>query len=74
MRKSVNQLELGEVLCMDFAKYITTSRWLHPISSHITSFNKNEYTVIESFQFAEEICEQDPKLSMGSLRRRITFY
>ena len=26
-----------------------------------------EYTVIDSFQFAEEICEQDPTLSMGSL-------
>ena len=28
---------------------------------------KNEYTVKDSFQFAEEICEQDPTLSMGSL-------
>ena len=28
---------------------------------------KNEYTVKDSFQFAEDICEQDPTLSMGSL-------
>ena len=28
---------------------------------------KNEYTVKDSFQFAEEICEQDPTFSMGSL-------
>ena len=30
-------------------------------------FTKNEYTVKNSFQFAEEIYEQDPTLSMGSL-------
>ena len=28
---------------------------------------KNEYTVKDSFQFAEEICEQDPTLTMDSL-------
>ena len=28
---------------------------------------KNEYTVKDSFHFAEEICEQHPSLSMGSL-------
>ena len=28
---------------------------------------KNDYTVKDSFQLAEEICEQDPTLYMGSL-------
>ena len=35
-----------------------------PILNPLT---KNEYTVKDSFQFAEEICEQDPTLSTGSL-------
>ena len=34
-----------------------------PILNPLT---KNEHTVKDSFQFAEEICEQDPTLSMGS--------
>ena len=38
--------------------------FLVPILNPLT---KNEYTVKDSFQFAEEICEQDPTLSMGSL-------
>ena len=33
----------------------------------LNPLTKNEYTVKDSFQFAEEICEQDPALSMGSL-------
>ena len=33
----------------------------------LNPLTKNEYTVKDSFQFAEEICEQDPTLSMGSL-------
>ena len=37
---------------------------LAPILDPLT---KNEYTVEDSFHFAEEICEQDPSLSMGSL-------
>ena len=37
---------------------------LVPILNPLT---KNEYTVKDSFQFAEEICEQDPTLTMGSL-------
>ena len=37
---------------------------LVPILNPLT---KNEYTVKDSFQFAEEICEQDATLSMGSL-------
>ena len=38
--------------------------FLVPILNPLT---KSEYTVKDSFQFAEEICEQDPTLSMGSL-------
>ena len=37
---------------------------LVPILNPLT---KNEYTVKDLFQFAEEICEQNPTLSMGSL-------
>ena len=33
----------------------------------LNPLTKKEYTVKDSFQFAEEICEQDPTLSMGSL-------
>ena len=33
---------------------------------------KNEYTV-KVFHFAEEICEQDPALSMGSLEGETLF-
>ena len=40
------------------------AKLLVPILDTLT---KNEYTVKDSFHFAEEICEQDPSLSMGSL-------
>ena len=40
------------------------AKFLVPILNPLT---KNEYTVKDSFQFAEEICEQDPTLFMGSL-------
>ena len=40
------------------------AKFLVPLLNPLT---KNEYTVKDSFQFAEEICEQDPTLSMGSL-------
>ena len=40
------------------------AKFLVPILNPLT---KNEYTVKKSFQFAEEICEQDPTLTMGSL-------
>ena len=40
------------------------AKFLVPILDPLT---KNEYTVKDSFHFAEEICEQDPSLSMGSL-------
>ena len=40
------------------------TKFLVPILNALT---KNEYTVKDSFQFAEEICEQDPTLTMGSL-------
>ena len=40
-------------------------KFLVPI---LNTLSKNEYKVkITPFQFAEEICEQDPTLSMGSL-------
>ena len=61
----------------------TTNRWLPPISSNFIGFiakfyakflvpiinplTKNKYPFKDSFQFAEEICEQDPTLTMGSL-------
>ena len=32
-----------------------------------TSLTQNEYTVTDSFNFAEEICKQDPNLYMASL-------
>ena len=44
--------------------HITFAKFLVPILNPLT---KNEYTVKDSFQFAEEICEQDPTLTMGSL-------
>ena len=40
------------------------AKFLVPILNPLT---KNEYTVKDSLQFAAEICEQDPALSMGSL-------
>ena len=40
------------------------AKFLVPILNPLT---KNEYTVKDSFQLAEEICEQDPTLTMGSL-------
>ena len=40
------------------------AKFLVPILNALT---KNEYIVRDSFQFAEEIREQDPILSMGSL-------
>ena len=40
------------------------AKFLVPILHPLT---KNEYTVKDLFQFAEEICEQDSTLSMGSL-------
>ena len=40
------------------------AKFLVPILNLLT---KNDYTVKDSFQFAEEICEQDPTLSVGSL-------
>ena len=46
------------------------AKFLVPILNPLT---KNEYTVKDSFQFAEEICEQDPTLSMGSFRHIFTF-
>ena len=33
----------------------------------LTPLTQNEYTVTDSFQFAEEICKQDPNLYMASL-------
>ena len=40
------------------------AKFLVPILNPLT---KSEYTVKDSFQFAEEICEQDPTFCMGSL-------
>ena len=40
------------------------TKFLVPILNPLT---QNEYTVEDSFQFTEEICEQDPTLTMGSL-------
>ena len=40
------------------------AKLLVPISNSLT---KNKNTVKDSFQFAKEICEQDPTVSMGSL-------
>ena len=35
--------------------------------SILNPLTKNKYRVKDSFQFTEEICEQDPTLSMGTL-------
>ena len=35
--------------------------------SILNPLTKNEYSVRDSFQFAEEICEEDPTLFIGSL-------
>ena len=43
------------------------AKLLVPIFPILDTLTKNEYTVKDSFHFAEEICEQDPSLSMGSL-------
>ena len=59
-------------VCLPFRPILSTlqtttyklAKFLVPILNPLT---KNEYTVKDSFQFAEEICEQDPTLSMGSL-------
>ena len=40
------------------------AKFLVPILNPLT---KDEYAVKDSFQFAEEICEQDPTLTVGSL-------
>ena len=43
------------------------AKLLVPIFPILDTLTKNEYTVKDSFHFAEEICEQDPSLSTGSL-------
>ena len=40
------------------------AKFLVPILNPLT---KTEYTVRDSFLFAEEMCKQDPTLSIGSL-------
>ena len=40
------------------------AKFLVPILNHLT---KMECTVKDSFQFAEEVCEEDPTVSMGGL-------
>ena len=45
-------------------------KFLVPI---LDSLTKNEYTVKDPFHFAEEICEQDPSLSIGSLDKDSLF-
>ena len=50
---------------------------MHNIAKFLVSvlnlLTKNQYRVKGSFQFAEEICEQDPILSMGSLDKDSLF-
>ena len=40
------------------------AKFLVPILNPLT---KNDYTVKDSFQFTEEMCEQDPRLTVGNL-------
>ena len=40
------------------------AKYLLPFSTPLT---QNEYTVVDSFHFAEQICKQDPNLCMSSL-------
>ena len=48
--------------CPPFRSILLALYW-----SILDILTKNEYTVKDSFHFAEEICEQDPSLYMGSL-------
>ena len=59
---------LGQFYRLYRLLYIQTSiynlaKFLVPI---LNDLDKNECTVKDSFQFAEEICEQDPTLTMSS--------
>ena len=56
-------MELSILLALQTLTY-NLAKFLVPILNPLT---KNEYTVKDSFQVAEEICEQDPTLSMSSL-------
>ena len=40
------------------------AKFLVPILNPLA---KNDYTVKDSFQFTEEMCEQDPRLTVGNL-------
>ena len=43
-----------------------TDSYIKPCFQFPCPLTKNEYTVKDSFQFAEDICEQDPTLFMDS--------
>ena len=66
---------LGQVLCMGCPPFRPIISALQTPTYDITKFlvpildtlTKNEYTVKDPFHFADEICEQDSLLSMGSL-------
>ena len=51
-------------LCWPYRLPLITLLFLVPILDPLT---KNKHKVKDSFHFAEEICEQNPSLSMGSL-------
>ena len=45
----------------------TTYKLGKPLLPFLTHLTKNEYTVKDSFHFAEEICKQEPHFYMASL-------
>ena len=51
-------LSVLQIPIHDLAKFLVTI---------LNTVTKNEYTVKDSFQFAEEVCEQDPTVSKGGL-------
>ena len=55
---------VGSILSPLQTRTYNLAKFLVPVLDPLT---KNEYTVKYSFHFAEEICQQDPSLSMGSL-------
>ena len=44
-----------------------TSKLAKYLLPFLTALTQNEYTITDSFHFAEEICKQDPNLYMASL-------
>ena len=55
------------ILSLNVKKLINLHLVWNTILPFWTPLTQNEYTVTDSFHFAEEICKQDPNLYMASL-------